>query len=562
MLTAWFSLYQMSANAEQTKLRQVLPLDARYQHAFVPDCHDPSLDDSQWPLMLLRELAEQRHYCLRVWLDVDPALDPLRTQLSVYMLASATLYWDGEHVADKGHPAQALDNEIPGPVAVHVDLTPQQLQPGRHLLSMQVSSYHHLQDMHSIFYALLLQDTRYLDQQQAVGLILPQLLMGSMLLLGVVFLLVYWRYQHDPAFLSFALLCLCAGTLIGWELVKFYLAYPWHWHLYRLWLILLVTLLTAVLMLQYYLHFYRMTLARACGWLVAASLLGTVVLVKSYDGKSLLIFTLIWLASLWINVQAWRQQLPWAKVNTLVLAGGLLLLVLLPFQFIEQWFALVYSVIAMANLYGLMLRFGEDREKALTAVKLEAEMLRRNVQPHFVMNSLTLLVEWVETQPKLAVQFIEALADEFRLINTLSKQQLVPLHQELALCHKHVTIMAWRYQIEVKWVVTGEVGELCLPPAILHTLVENAFSHSKFQDGDRIEVSVQQQNGQLTIVLSSPLRRRDHLGTGTGESYIRSRLSERFGQHWHFSSHARESRWVNTLQFPALHLEDVECVSP
>ena len=121
-------------------------------------------------------------------------------------------------------------------------------------------------------------------------------------------------------------------------------------------------------------------------------------------------------------------------------------MVILPFSFIDKWFAALFSFIALANLYSLIVQFAHERSKAMQSLRLEAQMLRRNLQPHFLMNSLTLIVEWVETQPKLAVKFIDALADEFRLLNTMSQKKLVPWSTEMALCQKHFKIMQYRYQ--------------------------------------------------------------------------------------------------------------------
>jgi LytS/YehU family sensor histidine kinase len=226
-------------------------------------------------------------------------------------------------------------------------------------------------------------------------------------------------------------------------------------------------------------------------------------------------------------------------------------MVILPFSFIDKWFAALFSFIALANLYSLMVQFAHERSKAMQSLRLEAQMLRRNLQPHFLMNSLTLIVEWVETEPKLAVKFIDALADEFRLLNLMSQQKLVPWLNEVALCQKHFEIMQYRYQKNIQLNIKVIESDFLVPPAIIHTIIENAFSHNRIKNGDSFDIQIKTTE-KIDIKVITPFRNNNHQGSGIGEDYIKTRLTESFNHNWIFESAAKNDTWQTRIKFPLI----------
>jgi len=53
------------------------------------------------------------------------------------------------------------------------------------------------------------------------------------------------------------------------------------------------------------------------------------------------------------------------------------------------------------------------------------ELLKKNLQPHFLMNTLAVLTEVVEQNPTVAARLIEDLAEEFRTVARVSAEKLV-----------------------------------------------------------------------------------------------------------------------------------------
>ena len=471
------------------------------------------------------------------------------------MLGSFEIYWDGKLIGQNGIAGDSILTEKTGSIGITMSMSKDQLSIGKHLLSMNISTYHHIEDMQSIFYAVMLVDQTSAMKNAKYNYIAPLMLCGAMLLLFVFFQLIYWYYKKDPAFLIFSLLSVFSGILIGLEVLKYFYAYPWDWHVLRLKIIILTVMITAMLLLLYYVYYYRFK--NTLKWLLLAAVLMFIGIsfAPGYDFKSLSIFIVAMLGSIIINVIALKKNKGGAVINTALLIFGLISMIILPDRFIDQWFAALFSVIAIANLFSLTTRFGHDREKALMSLKLEAEMLRRNLQPHFLMNSLMLIIEWIETQPELAVEFIESLADEFSMLNNMSKLKQVNLQEELALCQKHFNIMKARYQLNIQLDINTvdlldkdkNLDQLSIPPAVVHTVIENAFSHNRIKDDDQFKIIISLEESNFVLKVITPYRATKHQGTGTGESYIKTRLAEYYGSSWQYESTQQGNSWQTTM---------------
>ena len=207
--------------------------------------------------------------------------------------------------------------------------------------------------------------------------------------------------------------------------------------------------------------------------------------------------------------------------------------------------------------YLLSLRIKEQRlayENSLVqSTRLRLELLKKNIQPHFLMNTLTSLIDWVEESPKKGVLFIEALAKEFDLFNQIENQTLIPISQEIALCRTHLEIMEYRKEINYSWEEVGIDLEQKIPPAILHTLLENGITHSLPLEDNSIKFKlVFEANSQYKCYTFLTFATRVRQATnereeGTGLKYIKARLTESYHSKWDFTSEPTHQGWKNSI---------------
>jgi LytS/YehU family sensor histidine kinase len=173
----------------------------------------------------------------------------------------------------------------------------------------------------------------------------------------------------------------------------------------------------------------------------------------------------------------------------------------------------VISVVIIAHVYEtlFMFRYWErDRlsKERLERARLRAELdaLQRDVDPHFLYNSLNSLSELIETRPQRALVFVEALAATYRYLVDTRGCPLVPLADELAALRRQQVLADIRFGEAVRLddsVDPGDARHWSLPPFVLQELFENAIKHNAFDRMSPLEVRVEREGSDLLI--SNPL---------------------------------------------------------
>ena len=145
--------------------------------------------------------------------------------------------------------------------------------------------------------------------------------------------------------------------------------------------------------------------------------------------------------------------------------------------------SLVPSSIFLVALMGSVTVKMREQFRALDTLRLrsqrlEAELLKKSIQPHFIMNTLLSIKSFLGRDTSKAEKLIEALAGEFRLINRIASKLEIPLQDELKLCRHHLELMGFRRGACYSLQIDGDPGAFSIPPMILHTLIENGLTHA------------------------------------------------------------------------------------
>jgi LytS/YehU family sensor histidine kinase len=185
------------------------------------------------------------------------------------------------------------------------------------------------------------------------------------------------------------------------------------------------------------------------------------------------------------------------------------------------------------------------------AARLEIDLLKRSLQPHFLMNTLTTLAQIVEEDPKVAVRLIDDLAFEFRALNAISGLTSIPLARELELCAAHLRVMTVRTERPWRLEVSGIAQEAVVPPALFLTLIENGFSHQRAEGGSttfslRAEGTAEAPRYTFFSpgVVGAVNGGREG---GMGLRYVRVRLEELWPSRWKLSQQEVTGGWQTVI---------------
>ncbi|KAB8060340.1 hypothetical protein GCN74_08620 [Janthinobacterium sp. FT14W] len=513
--------------------------------AFASAMHPLSLDEG-WrtcgnppsaPAAALQQLVRPGQL-LCVERALSLAATPPSTQLLVLSaLAASELWLDGVLIGSNGQPARQASGERAGDIDFAIHLRPQQLTMGTHhlrlLLSMQQVPAH----LTSPFYALYLVDRQDYRAALAWYRLPPLLLAGALVAAALLFLALTLLYQRQRHWAMFAALCLAAALLLVVEIWRSITGYAYPWHLPRLYAVSALTWLFSTLLPLYFHAAYRLP-----RWpLAAAVLLACTALAGAlpahFDARCWQMFLAGLAASLALNLGALWRRLPGSRGGTLIALASCALFLLTGSQFAEGGFALVVCFLLLPLCAQLLAQLLHERSKAVRAQQLENQLLRKSMQPHFLMNSLSLIGELNAQSPQAAETFIEALGAELRMLNEFAQQPSIALTQELALCENYLSIMGTRLQQPCSLQLEGEAAGITVPPAILLTALENAFSHNRYRRGALFILRSARlaQTRVLTLLLPEG-ETRPHAGSGMGEQYIRASLHAVFGDDARYAS--------------------------
>jgi hypothetical protein len=171
-----------------------------------------------------------------------------------------------------------------------------------------------------------------------------------------------------------------------------------------------------------------------------------------------------------------------------------------------------------------------SEEALLQRSQFELRLLRAQVQPHFLFNTLNnMYYEAYLDSPRTAL-LIERLSEIMRYFVDQSNQETVPLETEVQFLDNYIALEKIRIRPEPeigfeKYFTAGTP----IPPMLLMTFVENIFKHGvdKISGCNKIELSLVQQKGYLYFSTKNALNRHadQAMPGGLGLANLRKRLS-------------------------------------
>ena len=106
-------------------------------------------------------------------------------------------------------------------------------------------------------------------------------------------------------------------------------------------------------------------------------------------------------------------------------------------------------------------------------------MLKAQVHPHFLFNTLNNIYSFVLTGDHRAATSVDKLAGMIDYMRTDGENALVPLDKEIGLIKDYIGLEKVRYgnRLELKMEITGETQNMAIAPLLMIPFVENCFKH-------------------------------------------------------------------------------------
>jgi two-component system LytT family sensor kinase len=176
--------------------------------------------------------------------------------------------------------------------------------------------------------------------------------------------------------------------------------------------------------------------------------------------------------------------------------------------------------------------FGQLQEALLEAEQLkkeqvqsQLEMLKSQVNPHFLFNSLNTLASLIPEEPDLAVDFVRKLSKVYRYILEIRDFHTVPLQKELSALKAYHFLLQIRFgeSLNVKIDIPDRYLNEHILPLSLQMLIENAVKHNILSVHKPLWIEVFISNGRVIVRNNLQRKNQQTDSTGLGLQNIQNR---------------------------------------
>ena len=212
--------------------------------------------------------------------------------------------------------------------------------------------------------------------------------------------------------------------------------------------------------------------------------------------------------------------------------------VILKPNFLQDFINLIFIVVITSSLK--FYRAYQQKQARLIKVeneqlKTELKLLRAQVNPHFLFNTLSNLYGLIlQHKNDQAAEVTEKLADLMRYLLQSSKSEKVSLAEEIKFIEDYLSLERIRLSqnADIRFATSGLSGDEEVAPLLLIPFVENAFKHGlqSLENDCYAHFTLARQGNELFFEAKNSLGKHlDRPESGTGLENLRKRLELNYG---------------------------------
>jgi two-component system LytT family sensor kinase len=180
-------------------------------------------------------------------------------------------------------------------------------------------------------------------------------------------------------------------------------------------------------------------------------------------------------------------------------------------------------------------------------LKADYRVLQNQVNPHFLFNSLNVLISEIKHNPINAEDFTRKLSKVYRYVLQSKNHDLITLNKELEFINSFIFLHKVRIAdaLEYSVHISDELLQMLLPPLTLQIVIENAIKHNVANEENVLKISIKS-DGDNSIIISNnlqPIKKTDSTYTGLSNLSKRYELLKKDG----FTYGKQEEKFVVTI---------------
>ena len=221
----------------------------------------------------------------------------------------------------------------------------------------------------------------------------------------------------------------------------------------------------------------------------------------------------------------------------------------------------IYGLIILT--YYLFVSLSNLTEKNAKEARLESlvketelKMLRSQINPHFLFNSLNSISSLTITDPEKARDMIVKLSEFMRYALSRKDEQPVSLQNELENLRLYLDIEKVRFgeKLLTEEIIESNCLDFKIPVLLLQPLFENAVKHGVYESTESVKILTKAKiiDGYLEIIISNNYDTTTSLkkGTGTGLLNVSRRLEVFYGNKASIKTSKENGTYTVSLYIP------------
>jgi LytS/YehU family sensor histidine kinase len=225
----------------------------------------------------------------------------------------------------------------------------------------------------------------------------------------------------------------------------------------------------------------------------------------------------------------------------------------------------IYGLVILT--YYLFVSLSNLSEKKAKEAKLESlvketelKMLRSQINPHFLFNSLNSISSLTITDPEKARDMVVKLSEFMRYALSRKDEQPVTLQNELENLRLYLDIEKVRFgeKLIMEETIEPDCLDFKIPVMLLQPLYENAVKHGVYESTESVRIRTQAKiiEGYIQISISNNYDPAPSLkrGTGTGLLNVTRRLELFYGNKASIKTLKENGIYTVNLYIPADYL--------
>jgi two-component system, LytTR family, sensor kinase len=203
----------------------------------------------------------------------------------------------------------------------------------------------------------------------------------------------------------------------------------------------------------------------------------------------------------------------------------------------DRIFAMV-AYIAMISVLGILAKVSliwyrnqiKQKEREKQNISNELAMLRAQINPHFLFNTLNNIKSLTKSLPSKAIYSVDKLMSIMHYMLYESSFENVSLVNEITHIHNYLDLEKIRYSDPgfIDFKVTGDYSKINIPPLIFMPFIENAFKHGdKMKQAPGIIIKLDILNNNIAFEINNYVKENyetHNKNSGFGLANIRRRL--------------------------------------